>query len=202
MEQLIKVLVLLTILFLVWQIQKQNYIDRSVETFVNQFYSEHHPTNIISNGERCYNKLYKEDDKYYLVNTRRPIVLKKNPREFKTYNEYLHFAKIHKEKHGCPIIDITKPKRKIKKSLKLKDDPLETYEKRCNRKVSMNRYKTDNQLHYGEGHGYGQKLLKVNNKKGNFDDKESYDYHENFDVESCMKDLYLSEHDGIQASPL
>ena len=201
MDQLIKVLMLLLILFVVWQIQKHNCIDRTVETFVNQFYESHHPTNIIRDGEKCYNKLYKQEGKYYLVNTQRPIVLNKNPREFKNYNEYLHFAKIQQEKHGCRIIDITKPKRKIKKANKYEDDPWESYQRRCNKKISVNRHKTDNELHYGEGHGFGQKLITVGDNK-NYHDKESYDYHENFDVETCMKNLYLSEHNGIQASPL
>jgi hypothetical protein len=198
MDQLIKVLIILFILFVVWQIQKHDIIDRTVEHFAN-IYEEHNPLNLIEDSERCYNKLYKEGGKYYLVNTRRPMVIKKNPREFNTYNDYLHFAKIQKEKYGCPIIDTTTSRRKIKKSNKRADDPWESYQRRCNKDISASRFLSDNQMVYGEGHGHGQKLLVGNS---NFDDKASYNYHEDYDVEACMKDLYLTEHDGLQASPL
>lgn len=198
MDQLIKVLIILAILFIIWQIQKNNLIDGLIEDFAN-IYEEHKPVTMIQKDENCYNKLYKEDNKYYLVNTRRPIVLKTNPREFKSYNDYLHFAKIQKERHGCPIIDITNARKHIKKANNKADDPWETYQRRCNKRMSQHRFKTDNQLVYGEGHGYGQKLLVGNN---NSDNKTSYNYHEDYDVESCMKDLYLTEHDGLQASPL
>jgi hypothetical protein len=198
MKQLINIFLILLILFIVWQIQKNNLIETTVEGFAN-FYEDHHPLSIIQDSEKCYNKLYKENNKYYLVNTRRPIVLNKNPREFKTYNEYLHFAKIQKEKHGCPIIDITRKHRKIKKANLKRDDPWESYERRCNKEISKQRYISDNDLFYGEGHGMTQKLIVGNS---GFDSKKSYEYHNDFDVESCMKELYLTEHDGLQATPL
>lgn len=198
MDQLIRVLIILFILFIVWQIQKNNLIDETVEKFSNIF-EENQPINMIKDHENCYNKLFKEDGKYYLVNTNRPLVFKKNPREFKTYKEYLQFAKIHKELHGCPIIDVTKPRRKIKKANKNSDDPWESYQRRCNKTISQAKFASDKELIYGEGHGFGQKLL-VGNKDS--DTKSSYDYHNDYDVESCMRDMYLTEHNGLQASPL
>lgn len=196
--QLIKVLIIIFILFIVWQIQKNDLIDIGVEKFSN-LYAEYQPNTMIEKSENCYNKLYKENNKYYLVNTRRPIVLHKNPREFKTYNDYLHFAKIQKEKTGCPIIDITKPRRHVAKSNYKKDDPWESYQRRCNHKISNNKFKSDLQLVYGEGHGFSQKLIAGEKIS---DTKTSYNYNQDYDLESCMRDMYLSEHNGLQASPL
>jgi hypothetical protein len=192
-NQLIKVLAIVFILFIVWQIQKYDLINIGVEKFSN-IYEEHQPNTMIINHENCYNKLFKENGKFYLVNTRRPIVLHKNPREFKSYNEYLHFAKLQKEKNGCPIIDITKSRRHVPKSNKNSDDPWETYQRRCNKSMAKQRHQSDYQLVYGEGYGI--------NQNSSSDNKASYNYHEEYDVESCMRDMYLTEHGGLQASPL
>lgn len=197
-DQLIKVLTIIFILFIVWQIQRYNLIDIGVEKFSN-LYEENNPLSIVQNAENCYNKLFKENGKYYLVNTKRPIVLNKNPREFKSYNEYLHFAKIQNQQNGCPIIDITKPRRKVPKSNNKSDDPFESYQRRCNSKIAKSRHLSDMQLLYGEGHGISQKLI-VGTEDS--DSKTSYKYHEDYDLETCMRDMYLTEHNGLQSSPL
>lgn len=162
MEKLVKVLILLFILFLVWQIQKNNYIDNSVEMFTN-LYARHHPNQIIDEDTDCYTKLYRDNGKYYLVNTKRPMVLHKNPRKFDTYKEYLQFTQHHK----CPVIDITTfDSQRVQKKNQDKDDPWESYQRRCNKKVAKL-----------EGGGKG-----TNN------------YHNNYSVEKCISDEFLAEY--------
>ena len=193
MKELIRIFAILFILYMVWMIQKHNIIDNSVEFFANQFYENHHPDQIINRGTKCPNRLYKENNKYYLVNTNRPIVLNKNPKKFDSYVDYLKYAKILQNKHSCPIIDITNIENKVVKHNNPEDDPLETYQKRCNKKIAEETHKYLNEIP-------SQEILTVTSQHNCNNDK--MDYHKNYDVETCMKALYLSEHDGIMATPL
>lgn len=146
MKELIKLLAILFIIYIVWLIQKNNLIDNGVETFVNQFYANHLPDQIINRGTKCPSRLYKEGNKYYLVNINRPIVLNKNPRKFDSYKDYLNFAKILQEKHNCPIIDAINVDNKIKKNNNPDIDPFETYERRCNKKIAKQTYQIANEI--------------------------------------------------------
>lgn len=193
MDKLIQILLILFILYVVWQIQKNNLIDSSVETFFGAFEHGYRADGIMDEGKDCFNKLYQEGDKLYLVNTKRPYLIGKNPRVFNSYNEYLKHAKILSEKSGCPVLSVHKA-RKIKKKNRKRDDPWESYQRRCNRQIAGHRYVSDFDLHYGEALGLTQKKKKQ--------DTQNNQFHENYDVESCMKDLFMEEHDGIKANSL
>lgn len=195
MKELIKLLAILFILYLVWLIQKNNIIDTGVEFFANQFYENHLPEKIMDRGSKCPNKLYKEDNQYYLVNTSRPLVPDKNPRRFETYGEYLKYAKILHEKHSCPILEITDITNKIIKKNNPEDDPAETYQRRCNKKIAKKTYDLLNEV------SNQTEVLTVTSKAQN-NNHIDVNYYKNYDVEECMKELYLSEHDGIMATPL
>ncbi len=130
----------------------------------------------------CSDDLYAFGGKLYLVD-RRKIYGSNNPRIFVNYSDYLVYAKAN----NCTIVTQSNIKKfpvHHKKAMNLIDDPTESYLKQCNKKVAIFMDKAGNNYN---NHNHNEVSERVYSSALNY----KYDN----DVEKCMLDMILSEHE-------
>lgn len=195
MNQFSKLLSLMALMLIVYLIESNRLIDRGVENFVSQVMINHSPYKLLDIENLTPDRLVKKNNKLYLFYNDYPLVENINPVVFNNYSQYTKYCS-QIGKKCLKVFD--QDKLKTKKAKLPESDPFETYQRRCNRIIGNNRYINDVNFYYGNKNLAFSKNLLKNNEKNNDELKNKFNYHENYDIEKCMEDLYLENQNGLK----
>ena len=182
----------LLLILILYCFQKYINSDRLIENFIVLVEDK-----IIPNV--CPDKLFFDGSKYHLFNSREPITLGENPKQFEHLMEYQDYQKdLSNQDKKCPTLSVTTNTRVVKK----KTDPYETYKKICNNRISGNLYEIEKCIAYATTQEEVNKCIGQNEvdqciKNSKTPKEASKCFTSNFvdtDLESCMDALIKDTH--------
>ena len=191
----------LLLILILYCFQKYINSDRLIENFIVLVEDKIIP-------KVCPDKLFFDGSKYHLFNSREPITLGKNPKQFEHLMEYQDYQKnlssfnvvsdLSSQYKKCPTLSVTTNTRVVKK----KTDPHETYKKICNNRISKNLYEIEKCIAYATTQEeinkcIGQSELDQCIKNSKTPKEASKCFTSDFvdtDLESCMDALIKDTH--------